>query len=65
MKIIENKIQTRIPEYPKNVKCSECRSVVQLENVSDTRMGNYIYSQRESDYVRGFDCPCCKQFSKL
>lgn len=66
MRVIENNAPpTTKPEWPKEVKCRHCASIIELDK-TDITTGTAFYSQREIDYnVRGFNCPCCRQFSAI
>lgn len=64
MKIIENKV-LGIKKEVYTQTCYWCGSILQLD-ASDIKRGIMVYSQREIDNnVKGFDCPCCNQFSPI
>lgn len=66
MKIIrDNHIKSKEIKQTNVQKCHWCQSLVQVEE-EDIKRGTIVYSQREIDNgVRGFDCPCCNQFTAL
>jgi len=65
MKIIKNTRPPAKPEFPKEVTCRNCKSVLEIEK-DDIENGTMVFSQREIDHnVPGFTCPCCKNFSSF
>lgn len=65
MRIVKNNhTQPATPET--NIqKCRWCNSELEVTD-DDIKRGDVMYSQREIDHnVKGFDCPCCEQFTPL
>ena len=59
MKIIENKYEDH--EFPKQVKCEHCGSILEVER--DDCRREYNRATMWHDYH--FICPCCKQENKF
>lgn len=65
MKIIEDKHN----RFPRTVHCSNCGSVIELENGNDVIVHraiasmHYIYEQRP--YIYQWVCPLCNEFNKI